>query len=41
MNTVVRELVLMLKDVYKVNRVTGVKHGFKGYYEKKFIDMNA
>lgn len=20
--------------------MTGVKHGFKGYYEKRFVDMN-
>ena len=30
----------MLLDVYKVKRVTGIKNGLKGYYERKFLDLN-
>lgn len=30
----------MLLDVYKVNRVTGIKNGFRGYYERKFVELN-
>jgi 6-phosphofructokinase 1 len=40
MNTVIRELTLMLVDIYKVNKVVGVKNGFKGYYDRKFMDLN-
>lgn len=29
----------MLKDVYKVNKVTGVKNGFNGYNERKFVEL--
>lgn len=39
MNTVIREITLMLRNVYKVKSVNGVKNGFRGYYEKKFIDL--
>ncbi len=31
-NTVIRELVIMLKDTYKVDKVFGVKNSFSGYY---------
>lgn len=31
MNVVIREITIMLKDVYHVDRVTGVKNGFSGY----------
>lgn len=34
-NTVVRELVTMLKDIYKVDKVYGVKNSFQGYYDYK------
>lgn len=40
MNTVIREITIMLKDVYHVDRVTGVKNGFNGYNERKFIELN-
>lgn len=30
----------MLKDVSKVDRVTGVKNSLKGYYDGNFIDLN-
>lgn len=29
----------MLKSLYKVERVTGVKNSFKGYYDKTFIEL--
>ena len=32
MNTVIREITIMLKQVYQVISVTGVKNGFNGYY---------
>jgi 6-phosphofructokinase 1 len=31
-NTIIRELVFMLKNVYKVDKVFGVKSSFDGYY---------
>ena len=31
-NNIIRELVVILKETYKVERVTGVKFGWKGYY---------
>lgn len=34
-NTIIRELVLMLKQVYNVEKVFGVKNSFEGYYENK------
>lgn len=34
-NTLIRELVLMLKQVYKVDKVYGIKNSFEGYYENK------
>lgn len=40
MNTVLRELTLLLKDLYKVNKVTGVRNGFRGYENREFIDLN-
>lgn len=30
----------MLKNVYKVDKVIGVKNSFRGYYEKKFLELN-
>ena len=36
-NTVVREIVLILKNIYKVPNVTGVKNSFKGYYDNSYI----
>lgn len=30
----------MLKNVSKVDRVTGVKNSLKGYYNSNFIDLN-
>ena len=30
----------MLKSLYKVDKVTGVKNSFKGYYDKTFVDLN-
>lgn len=39
-NTVIREIVIMLKSFSKVKRVTGVLNSLKGYYEKNFMDLN-
>jgi 6-phosphofructokinase 1 len=36
-NTVIRELYIILKEVYQVNKVTGVKNSFRGYYEGNFL----
>ena len=32
-NTIIRELAIMLKNIYKVDKVFGVKHSFQGYYD--------
>ena len=39
MNTVLREIVLILKNVYKIPSITGVKFSFKGYYDSYFTDL--
>lgn len=39
MNTMIRELVLVLNNVYQVKKVTGVKDSFKGYYDNNFIEL--
>jgi 6-phosphofructokinase 1 len=40
-NTVIRELYIILKEVYQVKRVTGIKNSFIGYYENNFIELNS
>ena len=32
LNSVMRELVLVLRNVYRVDNVFGIKESFKGYY---------
>jgi len=38
-NNVIRELVILLKEVYKVDRVTGVKFSWRGYYDNDMLDL--
>ena len=42
-NNIIRELVYLLKEVYQVKTVTGIRFGFKGYLENDsssyFIDL--
>ena len=37
-NIFIRELVYLLKDTYQVERVTGVRFGFKGYLDDSLAD---
>ena len=37
-NTIIRELVYLLKETYKVEKVTGVRFGFKGYSDDSLPD---
>ena len=39
MNTVVRELVLFLKNAYQVPQVTGIMYSFKGYYDRQIKNL--
>lgn len=41
MNTVIREITIMLHDVYRVQEITGVKNGFNGYNDRKFVKLNT
>jgi 6-phosphofructokinase 1 len=38
-NNIIRELVILLKETYRVESVTGIKFSFKGYYDSNMIDM--
>lgn len=38
-NNIIRELVILLKETYRVESVTGIKFSFKGYYDSNVIDM--
>lgn len=39
MNTVIRELFLVLRNNYRVQDIFGVKNSFTGYYENKIIKL--
>lgn len=39
-NNIIRELVILLMEIYKVEVVTGIKFGFKGYYDSNMINLN-
>lgn len=39
MNTVLRELVLVLYYNYRVKQIFGIKDSFQGYYEDKIIKL--
>ena len=39
-NNIIRELVILLKDIYKVEVVTGIKFSFRGYYTSNMVDLN-
>ena len=38
-NNLIRELVIILKDIYKCERVTGVKFSWRGYYNNDMVDL--
>lgn len=38
-NNIIRELAILLKEIYHAEVVTGIKFGFKGYYTNNMIDL--
>jgi 6-phosphofructokinase 1 len=40
-NNIIRELVTILKETYKVEKVTGVRFSFRGYYNNDMIDLTS
>jgi hypothetical protein len=38
-NNIIRELVILLKETYRVESVTGIKFSLKGYYDGNMIDL--
>lgn len=38
-NNIIRELVSLLKGTYGVEKVTGVRFSWRGYYESDFLDL--
>ncbi len=38
-NTLIRELVIYLRNLYKAAEVTGVKESFQGYYKNDFVEL--
>jgi hypothetical protein len=38
-NNLIREIVTILKEIYKVDRVTGIRFSLRGYYNNDMIDL--
>ena len=38
-NNIIRELVMVLKETYHVESVTGIKFSLKGYYDNNMIEL--
>lgn len=38
-NNIIRELVTLLKGIYKVDKVTGVRFSWRGYYKSDYLDL--
>ena len=38
-NNIIRELVILLNDTYKVESVTGVRYSFKGYEDDNYTNL--
>lgn len=40
-NNLIRELVVLLKDIYKVEKVTGIRFSWRGYYNNDMLDLTT
>lgn len=40
-NTLIKELVVCLKENYKVPTVYGIKYSFKGFFAKEYLELNS